>query len=337
VLYENNDDDDPDASEDVPQENSMLFAAQGLEDDDDHVDEGYTNNEYVKPEDPNPNEFEDDAWVNSTYVENITAEFNRYTTPTATEDLKVGDIFKLKVKLLEAITKWSIIRGVSFTPLKTNKTCYAAVCASIVDGDYASRDVCPWRLHASVPKNSSGYFKIRKYAGEHTCSQPSLNSDHHRTTASFVCNVILPILRKKLDMTPGYIIGHIETKYHIIISYYKAWNARTKTLTKIFRDWESSYETLPQYLEALKANNPGTVTATYFDQHSNRMVRFRRVFCAFGPSIEGFMYCRPIFSISGTHLYEKYKGCLLIVTGVDVDGGLYPLAYAVVEGETEVA
>ena len=49
------------------------------------------------------------------------------------------------------------------------------------------------------------------------------------------------------------------------------------------------------------------------------------------------MYCRPIFSISGTHLYEKYKGCLLIVTGVDVDGGLYPLAYAVVEGETEVA
>ena len=103
-------------------------------------------------------------------MKNITTEFNRYTTPTATEDLKVGDIFESKVKLLEAITEWSIICGVSFMPLKTNKTCYTAVCTSIVDGDNTSRNVCPWRLHASVPKNSSSYFKIRKYSGEHTCS-----------------------------------------------------------------------------------------------------------------------------------------------------------------------
>ena len=222
VLYENNNDGDLDAGEDVPQKNSMLFAAQGLEDDDDHVDDGYTNNEYVEPEDPNPDKFEDNAWVNLTYVENITAEFNKYITPNATENLKVGDIFESKVKLLKVITEWSIIHGVSFTSLKTNKTCYTTTCASIVDGDNTSRDVCPRRLYASVSKNSSGYFKIRKYAEEHTCSQPSLNSDHHRATISFVCNVILRILRKKLDMTPGYIIGHIEAKYHITISYYKA-------------------------------------------------------------------------------------------------------------------
>jgi len=44
VLNENNGDNDPRAGEDVPHKNSMLFAAQGLGDDDDHVD-GYTNNE----------------------------------------------------------------------------------------------------------------------------------------------------------------------------------------------------------------------------------------------------------------------------------------------------
>jgi len=63
------------------------------------------------------------------------------------------------------------------------------------------------------------------------------------------------------------------------------------------------------------------------------MVRY--VFQAFGPSIEGFPYCRPILSIDGTHLHGKYKECLLIVTEVDADRGLYPLAFAVVEGETE--
>jgi len=39
----------------------MLFVAQDLENDVDHVDVGYTSNEYVEPEDPNLVEFEDDA------------------------------------------------------------------------------------------------------------------------------------------------------------------------------------------------------------------------------------------------------------------------------------
>ena len=38
------------------------------------------------------------------------AEFNLSTVRTAIDDLKVGDIFETKVKLLEAITEWSIMR-----------------------------------------------------------------------------------------------------------------------------------------------------------------------------------------------------------------------------------
>ena len=150
-----------------------------------------------------------------------------------------------------------------------------------------------------------------------------------------MCNVILSIVTKKLNMTPVYIIDYIEARYYITILYSKAWNARTKALTKIFGDWKSSYEALLQYLEALKSSVPGNVTVTYFDHMSYRMVRFRRVFWAFGPSIKGFPYCRPILSIDGTHLHGKYKECLLIFTEVDADRGLYPLAFAVVEGETE--
>jgi len=63
------------------------------------------------------------------------------------------------------------------------------------------------------------------------------------------------------------------------------------------------------------------------------MVRFSCVFWAFGSSIEGFSLCRPLISIDGTHLYEKYRGPLLIATRVDVDGGLYPLAFAIVESD----
>jgi len=79
-----------------------------------------------------------------------------------TDKLKVGDIFETKVKFLEAIIEWSIMRGVSFTQVKSNKMNYTTVCAFMVDRDNASRDVCPWRLHVSVRKNSCRYFMIKK-------------------------------------------------------------------------------------------------------------------------------------------------------------------------------
>ena len=105
--------------------------------------------------------------------------------------------------------------------MKTNKSCYnITVCASIIEGDNVDRDVCQWRRHASVPKSSGGYFKIRSYVGENTCSQPLLISNHRKATTSFVCSVILPMEREKnLDMSYSYIIEYIEAKYHNDIQY----------------------------------------------------------------------------------------------------------------------
>ena len=50
-------------SDDVLQENSMLVAAQDLEDNPDQVEDVQANNEYVDPKDPHSDEFENDDWV----------------------------------------------------------------------------------------------------------------------------------------------------------------------------------------------------------------------------------------------------------------------------------
>ena len=44
---------------------------------------------YVEPENPHLDEFKNDGWVNSTYVKNITTEFDRFTAPIVTKDLKM--------------------------------------------------------------------------------------------------------------------------------------------------------------------------------------------------------------------------------------------------------
>ena len=60
---------------------------------------------------------------------------------------------------------------------------------------------------------------------------------------------------------------------------------------------------------------------------------FQRVFWSFKPSIEGFEHCRPVMSIDGTHLYEKYKATLLIAMGCDGNNQLFPLTFAITEGD----
>ena len=60
---------------------------------------------------------------------------------------------------------------------------------------------------------------------------------------------------------------------------------------------------------------------------------FQRVFWSCKSSIEGFEHCRPVLNIDGTHLYGKYKGMLMIAMRCDGNNHLFPLAFAITEGE----
>ena len=59
-----------------------------------------------------------------------------------------------------------------------------------------------------------------------------------------------------------------------------------------------------------------------------------RVFWAFGACVEGFKHYRPVIQIDGIFLYGKYIGKLLIATSINVDGHIFPLAFAIVEDES---
>ena len=60
---------------------------------------------------------------------------------------------------------------------------------------------------------------------------------------------------------------------------------------------------------------------------------FQRMFWSIKPSIDGFEHYCLVMSIDGTHLYGKYKGMLLIAMGCDRNNQLFPLEFAITEGE----
>ncbi|VFQ68697.1 unnamed protein product [Cuscuta campestris] len=105
--------------------------------------------------------------------------------------------------------------------------------------------------------------------------------------------------------------------------------------------WEDSYTHLPFILYNLQNVYPGTIVEVVYSSHPPNLnvtpdegPHFKYAFWAFPAAINGLQYCLPVVTVDGTHLYGKYKGHLLLAVALNGNRELFPLAYAVVDGET---
>ena len=125
------------------------------------------------------------------------------------------------------------------------------------------------------------------------------------------------MIKAQFTLSVAAIQATIMEKFGYEISYKKALVGKHKALSILFGNFHNSYVELPRFFMALEQANPEyVVTWKTFDSHMHNTEIFKCVFWAFHPSIEGFNHCRPILSIDGTHLYEKYKGTLMIAMGL---------------------
>ncbi|TYK08435.1 protein FAR-RED ELONGATED HYPOCOTYL 3-like [Cucumis melo var. makuwa] len=97
------------------------------------------------------------------------------------------------------------------------------------------------------------------------------------------------------------------------ISYQKAWRAHKAALDDIRGSSDDSYKMLPRFAYILELNNPG-IFAIYIVDVDGRFLYF---FMALSASISGWQHCRPIISIDGTSLKNKYGGTLLSASTPD--------------------
>ncbi|XP_013624639.1 PREDICTED: uncharacterized protein LOC106330764 [Brassica oleracea var. oleracea] len=94
---------------------------------------------------------------------------------------------------------------------------------------------------------------------------------------------------------------------------------------------EDGYERLPSYLEQISLTNPGSITGLELDS----LNRFKYLFLSFGASIRGFRYQTRVIVVDGTHLNGKYQGVMLVAGAQDGNFQIFPLAFAIVDGEND--
>jgi len=84
-----------------------------------------------------------------------------------------------------------------------------------------------------------------------------------------------------------------------------------------YDDWDQSYNEVSRWLQATQQTNTGTIfqlsgpSVNVDGEDATPKYIMERCFWVFGPSIEGFKYCKPIVQVDETFLTGRYHATLL--------------------------
>lgn len=196
---------------------------------------------------------------------------------------------------------------------------------------------CEWRIRAKE-LTSCGYYTIQKCHLDHTCDTETRRLYKKRATSKVLAHIYRSKYCDVADAPKALQLQQLVLEdLRVSASYMKCHRAKGVALDITHGNAEDSYLNIAGYFDRLKATNPGTVTAIETELDDNGDTRFLYAFLSFGASIQGFRRLRPVLIIDGTHLSGKYKGVLLTASGQDGNFQVFPLAFAVVDGETEEA
>lgn len=230
----------------------------------------------------------------------------------------VGQEFPDVKAFRNAIKEAAIAQHFELRIIKSDLIRYFAKCAS---------EGCPWRIRA-VKLPNVPTFTIRSLEGTHTCGR-NAQIGHHQASVDWIVSFIEERLRNNTNYKPKDILHDIHEQYGITIPYKQAWRAKERGLAAIYGSSEEGYCLLPSYCEQIKITNRGSLAEVFTTGSDNR---FQRLFISFYASIYGFLNgCLPIVGLGGIQLKSKYLGTLLSATSFDADGGLFPLAFGVVD------
>jgi zinc finger SWIM domain-containing protein 3 len=159
-----------------------------------------------------------------------------------------------------------------------------------------------------------------------------------------VANHIAEKLKEQPLYRPVDIVKDVQRDLGVKITYSTAFKAKERANELNNGTHDAAYQALPKYCQDIIASNPNSVAILEKSAEN----KFKRLFIYYGACSTGFVYCWPLLGLDGTHLKHKYQGTngrldvylkvlgiLLTATGVDANGSLFPLAYAVVDAEND--
>jgi len=189
---------------------------------------------------------------------------------------------------------------------------------------------CQWRVHASK-EGIHGTFRLKTMQATHICGGGIGTTTHPKASKKWVSERII----HKLKESPLYravdIQKDILRDHGVHLPYKCAWMGKEVASSVIHGSKVSSYDLLLWYADKVSEINPGSIVTI-----ENAGELFKRAFFSFGGCLLGFKQgYRPLLFIDGTHLLAKYGRILLGATAKNGNDGLFHVAFAIVDNETD--
>ncbi|KAL5196298.1 hypothetical protein HKD37_U058582 [Glycine soja] len=232
------------------------------------------------------------------------------------QELYVGMDFDSKDAVKNVVKQYVMKVHQSFKVVESKSNKYVVCCLN-----KSAECPCPFYMRTILSKKTYSW-KVTQWGGPHTCLNMTMTQDHEKLDSDLIATCVVGMIREDSLIKK------------------KAWFAKQKAIAIEYGDWEESYAKISSWLTHMQNHSPGSYFQILHDDFiigntvSRKHRQFHRVFWTFGQCKEAFKYCKPIIQVDGTHLYDKYRGTLLMGTSQDGNGGVLPLAFAVVEGET---
>ncbi|XP_022030248.1 uncharacterized protein LOC110931151 [Helianthus annuus] len=164
---------------------------------------------------------------------------------------------------------------------------------------------------------------------------------NRQLTAMFIANEFLQVFKSKPNWSAKEIILAVKHKYKVIITKWLAYKAKACAHKKLHGSMRDHYRKIGAYMEILKKVNPTStfvlVTAPpgFINLDPTATCEtFFRLFVCFDGVKRGFLAgCRKVLCLDGCFLKTFLGGMLLTAVGRDANDQMYPLAWAVVDGE----
>ncbi|KAK1617284.1 hypothetical protein QYE76_022801, partial [Lolium multiflorum] len=251
--------------------------------------------------------------------------------------LAKGTVFQTMMDCRNAITTYHILTKNNYEVIKSEPGRFTIKCP------YPR---CRFRLHASTMRRSS-LVQIKNNKEIHRCpplgGEPDLKTKLAKTR--WLADIILDWLRETPSLGPTALQKKVAEKYKgMKVPYMRMFYAKEMALDKINGPWNESFQLLYTFKAEVEMASPGSVVA--IDKHtvpyklkSGKVMHkecFRRAFVCFKACWKGFLDgCRPYLAVDASALHGRFKGQLVAATAVDGHNWMFPVAYGVLEVESE--
>ncbi|KAM0871570.1 hypothetical protein ACQ4PT_039311 [Festuca glaucescens] len=178
----------------------------------------------------------------------------------------------------------------------------------------------------------------------HTCLKSTLRKETiSRAKSRWVAEEVKRWVTENHQVGTKKLQKKLKEKFKIEVPYMRVFNGKQHAMDSIYGNWQESFKLLYSFKGEVEKTSPGSIVD--IDHHSVEYTLrgvtmtkecFRRVFVSFEACRRGFLEgCRPYLAIDATFLTGRFKGQLAAACPVDGHNFVFPVAYGVLEAESE--